>query len=472
MTPLPEIATAAVRSALVGAGAVAGGLAIRRLVGAERGWRLTAAWALLLTPVLTPAALTGYAYANFCLSLIHHPGWNVALYGLLLWCKVTPVAAVVLLVSPGALTPEAAHCHRMLSGRTGAAGRVWREITFELRANARACMAAGTVAFLLAFSDFELATLLGVPAWTVRLFDAHAGGLALTESLRMALLPALCQAAALGVIVALLLRERQAPTLPGEAHGPVSTPLRVAAWTWLIAAACATAVVPLAVVARSAMPAVGTLVENFRTVETLWDIRSSLIFAGATAVCAWLAAGMLVRMRPGWAVAAAAPGLFGALVLSLAVLALFQTAALRPVYDTPLPLVLTLTLLLLPYALLLRFLLCVVKPGTALRAAEMLCESPSAMVRRRGRALAGFYRSQGRFWVIALVFVWAYFDLTASSILAPKLMTPILPRLYNFMHYGQSAGLSVLLCVAIAVPALALGAAWAGRRAYHAWRMM
>lgn len=471
MTPVTEIALAALRSALVGAAAVLGGLALRRLAGAERGWRVGAVWALMLTPFLTPSALTGYAYANFSLSLIHQPFWNHVLYTALLWCKATPVAAVVLYVSPGALSPEAAHCHRMLSASSRGLRAAWREVVFELRASARACAAAGALAFLLAFSDFELATLLGTPTWTVRLFDAHAGGLALAESLRMVLVPALCQAVALGVASTLLLRESHAPTLPGEARAPVLPVLRAAGWVWLIAAACAVAVVPLALVARSALPALGLLGENLRATNTLGDIGSSLIFAGATALCAWLAAGVLVATRPGWTVAAVLPGLFGALVLSLAVLALFQTTGLRAVYDTPLPLVLTLTLLLLPYALLLRFLLCVVRPGAALWAAEMLGGSPSAAVRRRGLSLARLYRAQGRFWVIAFVFVWAYFDLTASSILAPKLMTPVLTRLYNFMHYGQSAGLSALLCAAMAVPALALAAAWAGRRVYHGWRM-
>jgi hypothetical protein len=471
MTPSADIGLAVLRSAAVGAAAMTAGSAVRRLLGAERGWRRTAAWALLLTPLLTPAALTGYAYANFSLSLIHYPAWNHVLYAALLWCKTMPVAAIVLYVSPGGLSPEAAHCRRMLAGPSGGPARAWRELLFEMQASARPCAAAGSVAFLLAFSDFELATLLGAPTWTVRLFDAHAGGLALGESLKSVLAPVAFQAAALGAIVVLLLGDRHAPTLPGEARAALSPALRAAAWVCAALAACAVALVPLALVTQSAAPAMGGWAGVLGTADALGDIRSSLIFAAATALCAWLAAGILVSARPAWVVAAALPGLFGALVLSLGVLALFQTPPLRAVYDTPLPLVVTLTLLLLPYALLLRRLLCIVRPGASLWAAELLRESPSAAVRRRGAALAAFYRAQGRFWVVAFVFGWAYFDLTASSILAPKLMTPVLTRLYNFMHYGQSAGLSALLCAAIAVPAALLGVAWAARRAVNGWRM-
>jgi ABC-type Fe3+ transport system permease subunit len=70
---------------------------------------------------------------------------------------------------------------------------------------------------------------------------------------------------------------------------------------------------------------------------------------------------------------------------------------------------------------------------------------------------------------MVLLFVWAYWDLTASSILAPIGMTPVTVRLYNLMHYGQIAALSAMTCAAFAAPIfiflLALGTRrwWAPR---------
>src|SRR5208337_1396076 len=73
------------------------------------------AWGLLLAPYFTPVLLTGYAYANFSLSLIHHPVINTIFYSALLWWKFTPIAAVILHFTPPPISAEAIHCRRLTS---------------------------------------------------------------------------------------------------------------------------------------------------------------------------------------------------------------------------------------------------------------------------------------------------------------------------------------------------------------------
>ena len=56
----------------------------------------------------------------------------------------------------------------------------------------------------------------------------------------------------------------------------------------------------------------------------------------------------------------------------------------------------------------------------------------------------------------ALLFCWAYFDFTASSILAPIGLTAVFVRLHNLAHYGQTAVLSAMMLAAFATPAALL----------------
>ena len=82
------------------------------------------AWVLLLGPYLMPVLITGYAYASFSLSLIHHPVINTIFYSALLCWKYTPVAAVILYFAPAPISKEAVHCWRLAKGRgSGVEGR-------------------------------------------------------------------------------------------------------------------------------------------------------------------------------------------------------------------------------------------------------------------------------------------------------------------------------------------------------------
>jgi ABC-type Fe3+ transport system permease subunit len=440
------------RSLIIALLAVAAARAVCPLLADHRQSVRRAAWILLLGPYFTPVLLTGYAYANSALSLIHHPVANNLLYSALLWWKFTPIAAVILHFTPSPISAEAVHCRRLAAGsRSG-------ERLFLARAGcARGLVAAFAVVFLCAFAEFEMASLMIVKSWTVSLFDLHAGGLALSESLRQMLVPLSCEAVAIGTAFLILGRQQLKPAARTAASGSS----RWLGWCHLALAFTFVLVVPAAMMLWGTLRGLNLLFENFVLGR---EIIASLLFAaGASTLTAiivfWLGA---VARRSLAArtilIAAAFTGLLGPLVLSLTVLAAVQLPGLIALRDTPAPLVFTLCLVLLPMALVLRRVLELTGHQSAFHLARLLPKTDAA------RDLAWRLSVSGKFWLMAILFVWAFWDLTCSSILAPVGMTPVTVRLYNLMHYGQIAALSAMTCAAFLAPISILMLALATRR--------
>jgi ABC-type Fe3+ transport system permease subunit len=451
------------RSLIIGMLAVAAARLIQTLLADRRRPVRRAAWILLLAPYLTPVLLTGYAYANFSLSLIHHPAINTVFYSALLWWKFTPLAAVILHFTPAPISAEAIHCHRLLSPvgpRCCAAsddqqvvptmGLNFSDWKFLLRAGcAGGPVAAFAVVFLFTFAEFEMASLMVVKSWTVALFDAHAGGLALIESLRRMIGPLLCEAAAIATAFAVLGRRQIIPTRRNEG----SRASCWFAWCHLVIAFVFVLAIPAAIVLWGTIRGFGLLMENFVLSR---EIFSSLLFAAGASALAGLAAFWLGAAARGRSIgsifckvilaAAVFAGLLGSLVLSLTVLSAVQLPGLISLRDTPVPLVFTLALVLLPTALVLKRVLELTAHRSALHLTMLMQKTPAV------RELIWRLNTSGKFWAMVLLFVWAYWDLTVSSILAPIGMTPVTVRLYNLMHYGQIAALSAMTCAAFAAP--------------------
>ena len=418
---------------------------LARLLTHTHGRQRTLAWALLLAPLLTPALLVSYAYSHLALRLMAVPGAIAALYFAALTLKLVPVAALILHFVPPAISPEAVRAHALLARSR------WERWIFLLRSAGRAPWMAGGLVFLFAFTDFELASLWSLKTWTVELFDAQAGGLALGASLRLAALPLAIEIA----VLALILRKPAfsiAPGGAGKAPGRITRPALLA---YLGGAALLACGWPVLFVASQAVSGFRAVAESFVLAD---DVIASVAFAAGSALWAWLLGAWLAK-RHRAALALALPGLLGALLLALFVLTAFQFPALHPAYDTPLPLLLALTLLLLPFALPLRWLLDVARGDPALHLARLA--GSSALIWRldtRRRWLAAF-----------LLFCWAYFDFTAGSILAPVGLTPVFVRLHNLAHYGQTAVLSAMFLAAFAAPVAVLlltapAARWYARR--------
>ena len=445
MTLTAQTTEGAVRALAIAGLALVLAPPLARLLAHTHGRQRTLMWALLLAPLLTPALLVSYAYSHLALRLMAVPGATSALYFAALTLKLIPVAALVLHFVPPAISPEAIHAHAPLARPR------WERWLFQLRSAGRAPWMTGGLVFLFAFTDFELASLWSLKTWTVALFDAQAGGLALGASLRLAALP-------LGIEIAVLAMILRPPALSIAPAGTGRMPgriARLALLAYLVGAALLACGWPLLFVAVQAVTGFRSVAENFVLAN---DLAASLAFATGAALGAWLLAAWTATRRRA-ALALALPGLLGALLLALFVLTAFQFPALHPAYDTPLPLLLALTLLLLPFAVPLRWLLDASHHNPALHLARLA--GSSALIWRldtRRRWLAAF-----------LLFCWAYFDFTAGSILTPVGLTPVFVRLHNLAHYGQTAVLSAMLLAAFAAPVAVLlltapAARWYARR--------
>ncbi|MFT5131274.1 MAG: ABC-type Fe3+ transport system permease subunit, partial [Rhodothermales bacterium] len=315
---------ALVRSVIIALLAGAAGGVLSRLAAARRQrWF----WGLVLAPALAPAILIGYAYSGFAFSLIRHPAWNDILYTLLCAARLAPVAVLVWVFAPRGLSPSAS----FIAASTARSRRL-------LLARWRPAFAAVGLCFLLAFIEFEIASLMSISHWTVSLFDGQVGGLYLSAALRMALLPSLLAGSA--ALLMLWLLSHQGPIANSADAAPPRTS-RVAtalAWAWLVFAIILLLLLPLGIVIGDATPGIPLLAGDV----WLWrDTATSAGFAIIAAICAWLLASWVVE-RAHWRSAAimAVPGTSGALLLSLALLASFQLPLLRILRDTPLPLLL------------------------------------------------------------------------------------------------------------------------------------
>ena len=471
MSMASSVAAAAIRAGAVGSVAVAIGLPLSALQATTpRRW-CWAVWALLLLPYLVPALLVGHAWRQLALALVHHPAANKALYSLLTMMKLVPVAALVLVFAPRPLSAQAIHCRRLAGG-----GRFVWDWSFLVRGRLGDCAVAFLPVFLLAFGEFEVASRMTVSTWTVVLFDQHAGGQMLSESLSLVMLPVVCELVVLAVVLVMLFGVRSAPV---RVPPPAARLRRPTAWLCGLYLACAAFVVgfvPLGLVAwRASVGAAQGPGETRRLLldASLWrELGAGAFFGAAAACCAYAAAVWVGRLRRGAlpaAVGLCVPGLLGPLVLALVAVAVFQAPLLRSVYDTPLPLVITLALLVTPFAVVLLIFLRRTDRSAALHGAELLAASPETTVRRaRGRLLWELWL-RPRFWVLFLLFCWGYSDLVAGAILAPAAMTTAPVRLYNLMHYGWSHRLSAMILVFVALPPVAGLAVWAGQRMVSWW---
>jgi hypothetical protein len=408
---------------------------LSRWLMVQQGRRRVFAWALTLAPFFTPPLLVSYAYSKFAMALLVSVWGHEALYLGVLALKLIPVAVVLRVLLPPALSAQAWHAYRMLPPAPW-----WKMTLFRLRAAGHGPWVVAGLVFLLAFTDFELASLWSIKTWTMAVFDAQIGGYALGATLHLAAWPFAIQ---LCVLTAIALSRRE---LPGV-HEDSSAPAGAAGWIYPAVAAGFVSLVPLVIVASQAVTGIPSLVENFVLGR---ELGASVVFALiATTAATGIAA--FTRKPSALSLLLVTPGLFGALIVSLLLLALFQMPLLRALYDTPLPLGLALTLLLVPLALLLGALW--LRPSPALHIARQT----------RNRRLMWELSTRPRVIASGILFCWAYFDFTASSILAPTGFTPVFVRLHNLAHYGQTAVLSAMMLAAFATPILVLlltGTTW------------
>jgi ABC-type Fe3+ transport system permease subunit len=437
-------------------------------------------WGLLLTPFLVPPLLVGYAYYRPALMLVHYPRTTEAVYCVVLFLRFFGAAVLIrIFAPPSPISAEAIHCQRLLRSadeswprRFFADGLTW------LRGPGHASIAAFAVIFLSAFQEFEIAALMGITAgdvqspasWTVWLFNWQAGGPPLSESLAYAVTPLICELALI-VPVLILLGSWMSSPWRIETSADSEGRSRIASCAFLIVATLLVAGGPALIVTRGALRGVQSQAASG---PLLPEIGVAAAIASTTvlltcAICA-AALGAAPRNWRGWIVSLLClPGALGALVLSLGMLWLFQLSGLQAFSQSLVPLILAVTLVLLPRSLILTAVLGSGRRPQAAHCARLLAQSPSAPQRRLAARLIDELEVRRFFWAAVLVWYWAYWELTAPSILAPPAATPFVVRMYNFMHYRQDDPLSVMIIASILVPLAAIAVLAAGRRFVVRW---
>jgi ABC-type Fe3+ transport system permease subunit len=330
--------------------------------------------------------------------------------------------------------------------------------------------------FLVAFQEFELASLIGRPAWTVWLFDAQVGGLALSESLRLVVEPVVCQIVVL-LPLAWWISTRRGLARSGAQHSP-TLPIyrRNLAWLYLVAAVAMAAFIPVSLVGGGALEGLWRVVRSTAQIKPLLSeilVGTGYALVAATAAM-FIAAPLLDRARHSrlgrlGLVAISLPGLFGSLVLGLALIRLLQQPYLQFFYKTPYALALGLILFLLPRAVVARLLLSASGQREGAHLAVLLGTSPARAARATARELAWQMHWRGEFWAVALLSYWAFLDLTIAYLLAPVTIVSAPVMLYNQMHFGKNAVLSALVFLTVIVPALLFILASVSRRFFFRW---
>ena len=471
----------------------------------------------LLAPLCFPELLVGYAFRDFAM---FHPQWAELLCCGLLFVRVVPVGAVALLMAPPPECDAAAiHCQRMLLAGVSHHSQqfdLWR--CYWHGPISRAFPALGLMA-VVAFQEFELAALLMTTSWTDWFVAAERVGLARSEMLRQTAWPLLMQLPVLVGVVGWLGHVGWTPRpsvsrVDGRTDEASILRGRGRIVPWLAMAFVALALIvgcvaPLSLIGWRTIDGLNLLVrQRTQQMGLLREVAISMAVSVCAGLTAWAICRQVMRRSKSvggsWSIAAGAllPGLLGSLLLSLGAVALFQVSWLRPVYDTPLPWVLALTVWLLPRAAVLQLWLDAVRPSTAVHLAEMLGgrrgsrserqkpPSPSplptteAAVPEPGRgnkaeseeeeemralrpstfnprlsALLWRLRDQPQFLAMSLLCYWAYCDLPTAYLLAPTGMAPGLVRLYNFMHFGRSAALSAEACLFFGGPLVVVAGA-------------
>lgn len=453
---------------------------VQTSTGRSRFW-----WMLfVLCPLIAPDLIVGYSYRSFELSLLHRPTLNHWFYFLLVVLKFLPAAAVVRICLPSpSLSKSALHCAR-LAGVTSLAAKSVRSV--KQKAGLLRNLPVFGIVFLLTMQEFEIASLLQIPAWTVHLFDSQAGGMNAMAVLRQLVLPVLAQAAVLlpliwwGMVNSRSLIPRwmltdessQISSRPGFAIAVVALVL-----TWGV---------PLCIVSLSGLAGIAGVRRNEILIRsTLLDLVAAMAIA---VPCAGLSLvlsrklGSIVRRResgqhrfmrklqPALLSLVVVPGLFGSLAVSIVVLSMIQFSPLTELRPTVWPLAFALIVFLVPRALVLTALLPAFQRSESSHLATLLSESSQPARTNAAASLKWWYECRPLFLVAALLFYWSLANLTAAALLCPPTIpllsfdgniVPLPVRLYKFIHQGRTATLSIMALLSVVVPLVVIAfAAW------------
>lgn len=438
---------------------------------------------LCVLPFFTPDLLTGFHYRLTASAWAGISGGisyvllTELLYGILQLFRAVALGMLLRHVIPAPTdSSEALYSWQLLRSRMPRL-RWYREwYRLQLAGPWRNPLLTWSLTAVVIFQEFETAALMQIDqhpwSWSVCLFDAHAAWQPLSASLRLAAQGLLVELLLLlpGLVAAGCSRNSREPQ-PDTRGSSVMTAAGPTVTAVLLVSLSMTLLIltPMVTSAQPALRGIRFITADPVTVQrTCASLATSVACSVAAAVCA-LGIACRMNFEHGWrsglhlAITAALllPGLAGPLILSLGLQSLFQLPLLRPVWDTWLPQLLGQTLWLLPRAFAAAQLLWTAERGESLHAATLLLHAPDS--RRRWFAAVLLWRLQDLPLMMALLLLtqWAFWDVTAASLLHPLTFEPVVTRLYNEMHFARTDALLGLSAVAVAAPAacLACGAA-------------
>ena len=478
MTASDAIMWSAVRSIFVGLLSLPPAILLWRCIqtstraGAQRSWMI-----LSILPFFVPELLIGFTYRIVSARLVHSIAATEALYCLLLTCRAVSMGVIALLIMQHSnISRESIRSWRMIKPSKRASLRAhatWTRTLVRLYISGpyRPLLVAGCLSCLITFKEFETAALMQIDrhpvTWTVWLFDAHAAHQPLSNSLMMSLTPLLLQSFLLIPVFMLWppgSKQYQPPSAAStavalesvsnsrRAQGKMNVALCVG---WMAISATLFLVWPVASNAGSLLSGLSLVTQPSGLLkQSVFQIATSLGFASAAAIIA-LQIAVTIHTGNLWNRLMALlliPGLLGSLVTCLTLLAMFQTPLLNPFYDTWLPLLLGLSLTLLPRAFLMAALLHRMFDASAWHSAALLSGSPITRLQRSAARI--HWRMKTFAWVLAFTVLchWCFWDVTTASILRPVQLEPIITRLYNEMHYGRTEALVLITTLSALAP--------------------
>lgn len=432
----------------------------------ERGLKATSKrtvyLAFVVLPFLFPELLLGYLIAPFA---VGRPVRAELACDAILLLRAVPVGVLTLWISPSSSISRAALHLARLSLR--GSRDYFHLLHCYWHGPVRRALPAVGLMFLVTFQEFEAAALLGAVSWTDRLFTEHAQGLSVFDSLQFLIRPLVMQLVILAVIAWSLLRRADADDFVERESEIVSSAQIAAAIALSIGWFLVGIVVPLVLLSRD-------LVVGWTWLVNRPDAVTNLVVELSTAALVGLVAGLCARNISALALRGSKklpiallslPGLCGGLTISLVVLQISTWPVFRPLATTPVWWVLAATIWLLPRALLLQAWLDVRTEPASMHLIRLLYASPTHAQRRWALRRWWEWRIEPQIAAVAVLCYWAYLDLTSASLLDPPGMASVVKRLYNFMHYGHSAAMTMEATVAMLVPALAWGTILVAARA-------
>ena len=383
------------------------------------------ALALLMIPLIIPPLIPAYAYSAFSFNFQTKPVPNEILYFLIMTSRLIPIAVLILLIIPPAVSKSAVHCAHLLKTQEFSHHQIHQHLIIAFLS-----------VFLFAFNEYEIASLMRTKHWTVTLFNAHAGGLVmnLSGSFQMALFPALTSVGAIALITTSFKRDHFSGSVESQKPGKLF-------FTSITASSFIGWLIPITIILLNSFDGFADALKGKWMKNEFFN--SMLISIISTGCCLAIITGLL-RLSKKLTMIFLIPGFFGALILGLLFIYIFNIPFLSPLKQTVLPLSLALILYSAPMAVLM---ILYFKKSQIENEQQVLLLPPGSQ--KEIKWLKTYVP-----WIMLSipVFSFVWFDLTLSSMLAPASFTSVFPRIYNLMHYSENEKLSATVLITALLP--------------------